>query len=74
MTAYLGQTYNCRGRRLHAEPDCPHLRKCEGFREVDPDVHPHKEWCRHCTGQAAPSGGSNGHYESLLRAAEEAGD
>ena len=74
MTAYLGKTYNSRGRRLHTDPDCPHLGKCEDYREVDPVAHPHKDWCRHCTGEANHGGGSNGHYESLLAAAQEAAD
>lgn len=74
MTAYLGATYNSRTRCLHTDQDCPHLRKCAGSREVNPEAHPNKDWCRHCTGEANQGGGSNGHYESLLAAAEEAAD
>lgn len=74
MPAYIGRTYNSRGRRLHSDADCPHLRKCNATREVDPAAHPHKEWCGHCTGATERPGVGNGHYESLLAAAEEAAD
>lgn len=74
MSAYLAKTYNSRRGKLHLSADCPHLRKSNGAREVEPAAHPHKEWCRHCTGEADHTGCGSGHYESLLAAAEEAAD
>lgn len=74
MTAYLGATYNSRTRCLHTDTNCRYLQRCDDYREVDPKAHPNKEWCRECTGEAEHGGGSNGHYESLLAAAQEAAD
>jgi hypothetical protein len=40
-------------RRLHTDPDCPHLEGCD-VREVCADSVPNDELCKRCTGREMP--------------------
>lgn len=59
----------------HMDPKCGHLSNADDVRETTRGVlYEDMRQCRYCAGEYPQPGGSgNGHYQSLIQAADEDG-